>query len=48
MTIIEQINSLRSQILDLKVKAQTMNTKSTIQKLQQELDDLIQQKDNGI
>jgi predicted nucleic acid-binding Zn-ribbon protein len=44
----EQIQSLREQILVLKVQSQKTNTKKTIQKLQQELDGLIQRKTNGV
>lgn len=47
MTTKEQIKSLREQILVLKVQSQKTNTKKTIQKLQQELDELID-KQNGI
>jgi|TARA_B110000503_G_scaffold36732_1_gene60094 hypothetical protein len=48
MTTKEQIKSLREQILVLKVQSQKTNTKKTIQKLQQELDGLIQRKTNGV
>jgi predicted nucleic acid-binding Zn-ribbon protein len=48
MTTKEQIQSLREQILVLKVQSQKTNTKKTIQKLQQELDGLIQRKTNGV
>jgi|TARA_R110000803_G_scaffold33078_3_gene72556 hypothetical protein len=47
MTTKEQIKSLREQILVLKVQSQKTNTKKTIQKLQQELGELID-KQNGI
>jgi len=47
MTTEEQIKSLREQILSLKVHSQKMSTKKTIQKLQQELGELIDKK-NGI
>ena len=47
MTTKEQIKSLREQILVLNVQSQKTNTKKTIQKLQQELDELID-KQNGI
>ncbi|MDB4300139.1 hypothetical protein N9923_00045 [bacterium] len=47
MTTKEQIKSLREQILVLKVQSQKMSTKKTIQKLQQELGELID-KQNGI
>lgn len=47
MTTKEQIQSLREQILVLKVQSQKTNTKKTIQKLQQELGELID-KQNGI
>jgi predicted nucleic acid-binding Zn-ribbon protein len=47
MTIKEQIKALREQILSLKVQSQKMSTKKTIQKLQQELGELID-KQNGI
>lgn len=47
MTIKEQIKALREQILSLKVQSQNISTKKTIQKLQQELGELID-KQNGI
>jgi len=47
MTTKEQIKSLREQILVLKVQSPKTNTKKTIQKLQQELGELID-KQNGI
>lgn len=47
MTIKEQIKSIREQIISLKVQSQKMSTKKTIQKLQQELGELID-KQNGI
>ena len=47
MTTKEQIKSLREQILVLKVQSQKTSTKKTIQKLQQELGELID-KQNGI
>jgi len=45
MTIKEQIKALREQILSLKVQSQNMSTKKTIQKLQQELGELIDKQD---
>jgi hypothetical protein len=45
MTTEEQIKSLREQIISLKVHSQKMSTKKTIQKLQQELGELIDKKD---
>ena len=45
MTIKEQIKSIREQIISLKVQSQKMSTKKTIQKLQQELGELIDKQD---
>ena len=39
---------IRLKIVDLKYQSQSMETKLTIQKLQQELDGLIQRKTNGV
>ena len=47
MTIKEQIKALREQIISLKTQSQKMSTKKTIQKLQQEMGELID-KQNGI
>jgi len=47
MTIKEQIKAIREQIISLKVQSQNISTKKTIQKLQQELGELID-KQNGI
>ena len=43
-----RILAIRSQIVDLKYQSQSMETKLTIQKLQQELDGLIQRKTNVV